>query len=397
MLAIAGIIIFTVITFGVNHRRAEPPAAPIADEAASGLGSLMPPPADTAATAEAPLNMTVVDAALSGSGAGGGAQHAIADASGASTSQHCFPSLGFQMPSSVPPSTNGWWCDVNSEYAFLGFSYAVNSCQSISQMKKEFRDIRNTFNGRYIRVYSACDRDGFYNDLIDAAWEAGIGVYALIWFGFDGDNIYRTRRNTLFSILHSNPRAQFVVRAVQFGSEPLYDWVMTATNLANEVNAAKRSLGPLGIRVIVSEMAYGYQIHDDSHAVMDAQDFVAAHMLPYFSEEASTGSQAWPIVKKDLDWFTSRANGKKIIFSQNGWPSTTSPGVEPNSQAAVADIQNEREYAQLLDIRCPDLKAVNPGGVGWFWHLYSDSQTPGYGVYNTRGTLKFPFKPRTSC
>lgn len=28
-------------------------------------------------------------------------------------------------------------------------------------------------------------------------------------------------------------------------------------------------------------------------------------------------------------------------ISQNGWPSVTSPGVQPNSPSAVADVQNE--------------------------------------------------------
>ena len=41
----------------------------------------------------------------------------------------CFPALGFTMPSDVPTSTNGWWCDPVNEYAFLGFSYEVSACQ----------------------------------------------------------------------------------------------------------------------------------------------------------------------------------------------------------------------------------------------------------------------------
>jgi hypothetical protein len=54
---------------------------------------------------------------------------------------------------------------------------------------REFLDIRNTFNSRYVRLYGkircimdivhdvdslmplgACDRTGFYNDIVDAAW-----------------------------------------------------------------------------------------------------------------------------------------------------------------------------------------------------------------------------------
>ena len=41
-----------------------------------------------------------------------------------------FPSLGFDMPSSVPSSLDGWWSDYESEIGFLGFSYAVSGCTS---------------------------------------------------------------------------------------------------------------------------------------------------------------------------------------------------------------------------------------------------------------------------
>lgn len=55
-------------------------------------------------------------------------------------------------------------------------------------------------------------------------------------------------------------------------------------------------------------------------------------------------------------------------------------------------------YFSMLDSHCEDLKRLGPqGGIGWFAHIYSDDQEPGYGIYNSAGTKKFPFKPRTSC
>jgi hypothetical protein len=94
----------------------------------------------------------------------------------------CFPALGFQMPSEVPTDMTGWWCDPADEYAFLGFSYEVTPCkspshlphiflglsshsfspgQSLAQLQKDFADIRKTFNGRYVRLYGACNNEGF--------------------------------------------------------------------------------------------------------------------------------------------------------------------------------------------------------------------------------------------
>lgn len=98
-----------------------------------------------------------------------------------SRSTSCFPALDFKMPSHVPDSLEGWWCDAADEYAFVGFSYEVTACeksmqllnhrfthvlalytgQSLGQLRSEFRDIRKTFNSRYVRLYGACDRKGF--------------------------------------------------------------------------------------------------------------------------------------------------------------------------------------------------------------------------------------------
>ena len=37
----------------------------------------------------------------------------------------------------------------------------VISGQSPSQLNAEFADIKYNFNGRYVRLYGACDNDGF--------------------------------------------------------------------------------------------------------------------------------------------------------------------------------------------------------------------------------------------
>jgi hypothetical protein len=51
----------------------------------------------------------------------------------------------------------------------------------------------------------------------------------------------------------------------------------------------------------------------------------------------------------------------------------------------------------MLDSHCEDLKAVAGGGVGWFFHIYSDSQELGYGLLDISGNPKYTFAPRTSC
>ncbi|KAJ8597505.1 glycoside hydrolase [Rhizopogon salebrosus TDB-379] len=301
------------------------------------------------------------------------------------------------MPSNVPSSTQSWWCPADTEYAFLGFSYEVTACQSASKLKADFADIKNTFGSRYVRLYGACDRDGFYDDIVDAAWAAGLGVHALIWFGFDGGNQWMTRRDSLVSSLVGNPKAKFVTRGVQFGSEPLFDNVLPHSELASQVISLKSKLSGVGIPVTVSELAYGYQERGGAQDVLDAIDFINAHMLPFFSALATTGAAAWPLVEIDLNWFIAHGNGKKIYLDENGWPSVTSPGVQPNSVLAQPSVANEANYFTMLDSHCEDFKQGPGGGVGWFAHIYSDDQEPGYGIYDTSGKKKFAFKPRTCC
>ncbi|KXN82928.1 hypothetical protein AN958_02011 [Leucoagaricus sp. SymC.cos] len=326
-------------------------------------------------------------------------------------SADCFPALGFKMPSKLPPESrfSSWWCDPATEYAFMGFSYEVTACQSRKQLISEFKDARDHFNSRYIRLYGACDRNGFYDDIVDAAWEAGLGVHALIWFGFNLDDIWIGRRDVLLNALHTNPKAKWITRVLQFGSEPLFDNVLPHDQLAEQVLLAKQNLSSLHIPVTVSELAFGYQERGGAQDVLDAIDSINIHMLPFFSQQASTANNAWPLVLGDLQFFIDNGNGKKgyiavtvlikcistLFFIR--WPSVTSPSVQPNNPDAVADVQNEQDYFELLDSHCNDLKEVVGGGVGWFAHIYSENQEPGYGIYDKNGTLKFPFSPRTSC
>jgi len=119
--------------------------------------------------------------------------------------------------------------------------------------------------------------------------------------------------------------------------------------------------------------------------------------LPFFSGSATTGAAAWPFVETNVNWFVNNAKGKKIIFTENGWPSQETSDLRSNSPKATGSISNEQHYFNMLDSHCEDLKAVEGGGVGWFAHIYSDDMELGYGILNTAGKLKFTFAPRTSC
>ena len=44
---------------------------------------------------------------------------------------NCFPAIGFKMPTATPASLTNWWCNHDTEYAFVGFSYEVTACEKI--------------------------------------------------------------------------------------------------------------------------------------------------------------------------------------------------------------------------------------------------------------------------
>lgn len=96
----------------------------------------------------------------------------------------------------------------------------------------------------------------FSDKVVEAAWNHGLGVHALIWFGFDGGNQWKTRRHALMESLHTNPKAKFVTRVIQFGSEPLFDYVLDVDVLAQQVLSAKANVSAFSdIQVTISDMA----------------------------------------------------------------------------------------------------------------------------------------------
>jgi hypothetical protein len=50
------------------------------------------------------------------------------------------------------------------------------------------------------------------DDVVEAASEAGIGVHALIWFGFDNDDKWKSRRDDLIHTVKNNKKAPYVIR-----------------------------------------------------------------------------------------------------------------------------------------------------------------------------------------
>lgn len=315
----------------------------------------------------------------------------------------CFPALNFTMPGIVPSSVDNWWCSVQDEQAWLGFSYDVSWCPDGRQLLKSFKRMRTEYKARYVRIYGACDNDGYTNEMVNAAWEAGIGVYPLIWFGFDGDDKWKTRRDSILTAIKTNPKAPLVVRGVVVGSEPMYDNVLPADQLAEQIQYVKSELstwtnkGDTGMQVTLSEMPYGYSIRDNAPSVFQAEDVIHANILPFFDWSASTAAASFQQIQDGINYLKQYGLGKKIIISQTGWPTNTDVW-KPNSAKVVASVEEQQSYFRTIDDNaCGALLNAPKGGVAWFSHIYTDYSLPGWGQLTSSFQAKYPFAPRTSC
>ena len=111
-----------------------------------------------------------------------------------------------------------------------------------------------------------CDDPGYLPRLVEAAAEAKLGIYALVWFGFDGDSKWKDRMARLVKLIQTNPKvrpppsvskpnsqvvlvsqAPYVIRTIAVGSEPLFDHVLSADDLAAQVISLRSTLKPYGI------------------------------------------------------------------------------------------------------------------------------------------------------
>lgn len=314
----------------------------------------------------------------------------------------CFPSLGFTPPSGTPStSLDDWWCDSKDEAGFLGFSYGVFGCQSKSKLQADFKKMRSTYNTRYVRVYGECpnERADFLDDIIETAYENGMGVLSTVWLGWDAsDKSWKTRLSHIENTIKTNPLAPYVIRTVDVGSEPLLDQPISPNELLSLLKSVKAITSPKGIKAGISEMRYSYGKIDSSLAkeIFSTADYVHAHELSFLGGSATTGTAAWKSVSSDLTWFASQAPNKKVLLTQTGWP-TNQQEWKSASKKVDDSVGGARDYMEMLNDKCADMKEITGSGVGWFWQTWSETDLRGWGLIKSNGQPQFEFKGVTSC
>jgi len=84
-------------------------------------------------------------------------------------------------------------------------------------------------------------------------------------------------RRFQLNTMKSNPRAPYVIRSIVVGSEPMFDYVLPAQELANQIidiRSQLKSVAP-ATQVTLSDMpwAYSQQTPSDRKAVIDAGEW----------------------------------------------------------------------------------------------------------------------------
>jgi hypothetical protein len=79
--------------------------------------------------------------------------------------------------------------------------------------------MKSEFSARYVRLYGVCDEPWFNDALVDAAAGAGVGLYGLVWFGFDGGDEWKGRMDRLVTTIKTNPKVGLLVMGIRLGRE----------------------------------------------------------------------------------------------------------------------------------------------------------------------------------
>jgi len=279
---------------------------------------------------------------------------------------------------------------MDNDYGFLGFVYS--SCRDQATMNSEFKMMKDK-GARHVRMYGACDDVNFLAMILNAAGPLDLGVIATIWFGYNGDDSWKERETLVIDTIKTHPYAYLVV-AVSFGNEELFDGDITPERMIAEFKTIRSRLAPLKIPVTTAEQTSKYEPD-----VAKAVDIILDNAHPYFADDATTGANAWPFISSALSYFNTTVPGKKVVVTETGWPSTmsTSPYWQPSSPNCVTSLASETDYWNMMSSHCPDWKARNMGYFVFCFNADCTNLATGWGVFNNDESAKFDFVGLTAC
>ncbi|WPG99463.1 Hypothetical protein R9X50_00227700 [Acrodontium crateriforme] len=320
---------------------------------------------------------------------------------------NCFP-LGDsarQLPkdySKPSVSRQDWWCTYAQTYGFLGFSFPLedSDCSAYSNsydsMNDAFARMKKDFGASMVRVYAPeCRQASVWENLLKAGVNNNMAVIPQIWWGFDSNqDLWKQSQTALFSIMDKYPIAPYVFHSVEFGSEPIGDYV-DGNNFVSDFQAFKvRMNDHYGVPVAISEdwdrpgrltTNNGQSLTDLGNQIKAISQQVHAHIMPYYHGKNLASS--WDYIKQQVPFYKN-VIGLPTFISESMW----AWGTNQDHQGGDGDVGPDQyaRYWYNMDDNCQFFKQYQ---VGWFIHTWQGEDT--FDDYLGNGKYEInPFRPR---
>lgn len=177
-----------------------------------------------------------------------------------------------------------------------------------------------------------------------------LGVYE---FNPDSDNCANwCQKATDIQVQHaieSALRYPNCITAIVVGNEDIYNWNFTQPNrdiqrrIATDINTIKQKIGNTNTVVGSAQQdgAWLKLANDDPYGIIDKLDFLGVNIYPFWSAEKrdEQAAKAEFTARYQAIKNLPRFNGKKLIVTEEGWPSKSAAGQNPN-----ASIPAETNY-----------------------------------------------------
>ncbi|GAA5882841.1 hypothetical protein JCM16303_002489 [Sporobolomyces ruberrimus] len=322
----------------------------------------------------------------------------------------CFPLRSGLVSTSGPPglSRDEWWCKDSELYGFLGFSYPLevvdcsNPWNQFDKINGDLKRMKDEFGATMVRPYAvSCREVSIWENLVRACAENGMGLVVQVWWGFDKDqSLWEHTQASLYKLFESSSVsaiAPYIVHSASFGSEPIGDGVL-GDDFISKLAAFRSKMNSFGIPVGISEdwdrpqLSSGGKLTSKGRNVLKNTDIAHLHVMPhYHPDTAPFISDAWPYAAAQIAW--ARENLKQpTLVTQTMWSSEQGGLHARGGHDEEANLAAFTTYWDAFSSNCGFFKFEQ---VGWFVHVFDDSQESFFGMIGSDGKSKIKgWKPQ---
>ncbi|KTD65744.1 glycoside hydrolase family 17 protein [Legionella spiritensis] len=135
------------------------------------------------------------------------------------------------------------------------------------------------------------------------------------------------------------------ISGIVVGNEDIYNWNFTEPNkamqqrIANDIATIKQKLGNSGTPVGSAQQdgAWLKLANDDPYQIISKADFIGANIYPFWSPQQPDEQAAQQEFENRYQAVKNhnRFQDKKIIVTEEGWPSKSASGQNPNASIAA--------------------------------------------------------------